>query len=102
MGRDELGDCGDGIFFFLRSGDDDIGIWGVCSSFAPKLEFGVRLFFFVRGSVNGSPTASVLGSFFIENTEPVSDWCWSFEDKSVLLLVSTPPLQMFEVEINGD
>ena len=60
MRGDELGDCGDGIFFFLRSGDDDVRVGGVSTSFASKLEFRVWLFFFVRGSVYRSPTASVM------------------------------------------
>ena len=51
MGRDELGDCGDGVFFFLGLGDDNIGVGGVSTSFASELEFGVWLLFFIRGSV---------------------------------------------------
>ena len=102
MRRDELGNCGDGDFFFLGFGDDNVGIWGVCSSFTSKFEFRVWLFVFVRGSVYGSPTASVLGSFFIKNAKSVSDRCWSFEDKLVLLLIGAPPLQVFEVEVNGN
>ena len=102
MGRDELGDCSDGVFFFLGFGDDNVGVRGVSASFASKLEFRVWLFFFVRGSVYGSPMASVLGSFFIKNMKSVSGWCWSFEDESVLLLMGTPPLQVFEVEVDGD
>ena len=92
MGRDELGDCGDGVFFFLGLGDDNVGVRGVSSSFASKFKFGVWLLLFVRGSVYRSPTTSVLGSFFVKNTKSVSGWCWSFEDKPVLLFMSTPPL----------
>ena len=102
MGRDELGDCGDGVFFFLGLGDDNVRVGGVSASFASKLEFRVWLLFFVRGSIYRSPTASVLGSFFVKNMESISDWCWSFKGKSVLLLKGTPPLQMFEVEIDRD
>ena len=51
VGRDELGDCGDGVFFFLGLGDDNIGVGGVSTSFASELEFGVWLLFFIRGSV---------------------------------------------------
>ena len=92
MGRDELGNCGDGVFFFKGLGDDNVGVRGVSASFASKLEFRVWLLFFIRGSVYRSPTASVLGSFFIKNTKSVSGWCWSFEDKLVLLFMGTPPL----------
>ena len=92
MRGDELGDCGDGVFFFLGLGDDDVRVGGVSASFASKLEFRVWLFFFVRSSVYRSPTASVLGSFFVKNAKTVSDWCWSFEDELVLLLIGTPPL----------
>ena len=75
MGRDELGDCSDGVFFFLRFGDDNVGVRGVSTSFASKLKFGVWLLFFVRGSVDGSPTASVLGSFFVKDMKSVLDGC---------------------------
>ena len=92
MGRDELGDCGDGIFFFLGFGDDNIRVGGVSTDFASELESRVWLLFFIRGSVYRSPTASVLGSFFVKDAKSVSGWCWSLEGKSVLLLVSAPPL----------
>ena len=92
MGRDELGDCSDGVLFFLGLGDDNVGVGGVSASFASKLKFRVWLLFFIRGSVYRSPTASVLGSFFVKDAKSVSDGCWSFEDKLVLLLMGTPPL----------
>ena len=92
MGRDELGDCGDGAFFFWGFGDDNVRVRGVSASFASKLEFGVWLLFFVRGSVYRSPTASVLGSFFVKNAKSVSGGCGSFKHESVFFLVGTPPL----------
>ena len=95
-----MGDCGNTVFFFLRSGDDDVGVWGVSSSFASEFELGIWCFIFVWGSVNWSPLASVLGSFFVENAKSVSGWCWSFSYKFVFLRMSTPPLQVFEVEID--
>ena len=101
-GWDELGDCGDTVFFFLRFGDDDVGIWGVSSSFASKFELGIWCFVFVQGSVNWSPLASILGSFFVKNAKSVSGWCWSFNYKLVFLRMSTPPLQVFEVEVDCD
>ena len=79
MGRDELGNCCKIDLFFLRSGDDDIWVWGVCSSFTSKFEVGVQGFIFVGGSVKWSPTASVLGSFFVKDMESVSDRGWSFD-----------------------
>ena len=97
-----MGDCGDTVFFFLGSGDDDVGIWGVCSSFASKLERGIWCFVFVWGSVNRSPLASVLGSFFVKYAKSVSDWRGSFDYEFVFLRVSTPPLQMLEIEIDCD
>ena len=95
-----MGDCGDAIFFFLGSGDDDVRIGGVCSSFASKFELGVWGFVFVWGSINRSPLASVLGSFFVKYAKSVSGWCWSFDYKFVFLRVSTPPLQVLEIEID--
>ena len=92
MRGNKLGDCGDGVFFFWRFGDDDVRIGGVSASFASKLEFRVWLFFFIRGPVYRSPTASVWGSLFVKYVKTVSGWCWSFEDKTVLLLKGTPPL----------
>ena len=101
-GWDELGDCGNSVFFFLGLRDDDVGVWGVSSSFASEFELRIWGFVFVLGSVKRSPLASVLGSFFVKNTKSVSDWCWSFDYQLVFLLVSTPPLQVFEVEVNCD
>ena len=92
VGWDELSDCGDGCLFFLRFGDDDVGVRGVSSSFTSKFESWVWCFFFVGSSVYRSPTASVLGSFFVKNTKSVSGRCGSFNNESVLLGMSTPPL----------
>ena len=102
MGGDKLGDCRDAVFFFLRSGDDDVRVWGVSSSFTSKFELSVWYFVVILGSVNRSPLTSVLSSFFVKYAKSVSCWCWSFDYKLVFLLMSTPPLQMFEVEINRD
>ena len=102
MGGDELGDCSDTVFFFLGSGDNNVGVWGVSSSFASEFELGVWYVVLVLGSVYGSPLTSVLGSFFVKYAKSVSCWCWSFDYKLVFLLMGTPPLQMFEVEINCD
>ena len=102
MGGDELGDCGDSVFFFLGSGDNDVGIWGVCSSFTSKFELGVWGFVFFCGSVNRSPLASVLGSFFVKYAKSVSGWCRSFDYEFVFLRMSTPPLQVLEVEVYCD
>ena len=102
MGRDELGDSGNGVFFFLRFGDDNTRVRGVSSSFTSKFELCVRYFFFVRGSVYRSPMASVLGSFFVKNVKAVSDRGRSFKYESVFLDMSAPPLQVFEVEVDGD
>ena len=87
-----MGECCDSVFFFLGLWDDDVGIWGVSSSFASKFELGVWCFVFVRGSVNRSPLTSVLGSFFVKYVKSVSGWCGSFNYKLVFLLMSTPPL----------
>ena len=92
MGWDKLGDCDDGVFFFWKFGDDNVGVGGVSSSFAPKFELWVRYFFFVRGSIYRSPTASVLGSFFIKNAKSVSGRCRSLKHESVFFLIGTPPL----------
>ena len=100
MGGDELGNCCDAVFFFLGSGNDDVGIWGVCSSFASKFELGVWYFVFVWDSVNRSPLALVLGPFFVKYAKSVSDWCGSFDYKFVFLWVSTPPLQILEIKVD--
>ena len=102
MGGDELGNCGDGVFFFCGFRDDDVGVGGVSASFTSKFELGVRGFVLVWGSVNWSPLASVLGSFFVKYVKSVLDWCRPFNYKLVFLLMSTPPLQVFEVEIDCD
>ena len=101
-GWDELGDCSNTVFLFLRFGDDDVGVWGVSSSFASKFELGVWCFVFFWGSVNRSPLASVLGSFFVKYAKSVLSWCRSFNYKLVFLRMSAPPLQVFEVEIDCD
>ena len=85
MGRDELGDsCEFGLFFLGSSteGDCDVWVWGIFSSITSKFERGVRVFFFVQSSVNGSPAASVWGSFFVVDAESTLDRCRSFEDVS--------------------
>ena len=87
-----MGECGDAGFFFLRSGDNNVGVWGVSSSFASKFELRVWYFFFVRGSVYRSPTASVLGSFFVKYAKSVSSRSWSFKHKLVFLRMGAPPL----------
>ena len=92
MSGDKLGDGGEVDFFFLGFWDDDIGVGGVSSSFAAKFEDWIWLFFFVGSAVYGSPTASVLGSFFVKNMKSISDGCWSFNYESVLLGMSAPPL----------
>ena len=102
MGGDKLGKCGDVCFFSLRHWDDDVGVWGVSSSFASKFELGVWRFVFIWGSVDWSPLASILGSFFVKYAKSVSGWCWSFNYKLVFLQMSAPPLQVFEVEIDCD
>ena len=102
VGGDKLGDCCNVSFFFLGLGDDDVGVWGVPSSFASEFKLGIWDFVFILGSVNGSPLASVLGSFFIKYAKSVSCWCWSFDNEFVLLHESATPLQMFEVEIDQD
>ena len=92
MGGDELSKSGNIDLFFLRSRDNDVGVWGVSSIITSEFEVSIWGFIFVRGSVEGSPTASVLHSFFIKDSESVSDRCWSFEYKFVLFMMSTPPL----------
>ena len=97
-----MGDCGDLVFFFWILRDDDVGIWGVSSSFASEFELRIWGFVFVWCSIKGSPLASVLGSFFVKYAKSVACWCWSFDYEFVLILMGTPPLQMFEIEIDGD
>ena len=92
MSGDKLGDGSEVDFFFLGSGDNNVGVWGVSSSFTSKFEDWVWCFFFVRSSVYRSPTASVLGSFFIKNTKSVSGGCGSFNYESVLFEMCAPPL----------
>ena len=82
--------------------DDDVGVWGVSSSFTSKFELRIWGFVFVWGSVNRSPLASVLGSFFVKYAKSVSGWCRSFNYEFVFLLTGTPPLQVLEVKVNGN
>ena len=100
--RDELGDCGDLAFFFWGLRDDDVGVGGVSSSFTSKFELRVWIFVFVLGSVNGSPLAPVLGSFFVKYAKSVACWCWSFDYELVFLLMGTAPLQVLKIEVNRD
>ena len=102
MGRDELGDCCDPIFFFWELRDDDVGVRGVPSSFASEFKSRVWDFVFFWLPVKRSPLASVLGSFFVKYAKPISCWCRSFDYKSVFFLIGTPPLQMFKIEIDGN
>ena len=88
------------LFSSLR--DDDVGIWGVSSSFASEFELRIWGFVFVCCSVKGSPLASVLGSFFVKYAKSVACWCWSFDYEFVLLLMGTPPLQIFKIEVDGN
>ena len=97
-----MGDCSDSVFFFLGLWDDDVGIWGVSSSFASKFELRIWDFVFFCLTVKGSPLASALGSFFVKYAKSISCWCRSFDYKFVLLWMGTPPLQMFEVKVNGN
>ena len=86
MRRDELGECGNVDFFFLRFGDDDVEIRGVSSSFTSEFELWVWSFFFIGGSIYGSPTTSVLVLRYCRNVRPTwvkfdskdtkeSEWC---------------------------
>ena len=54
------------------------------------------------GFVNGSPTASIWGSFFVINAESTLDRCRSFEDVVFFFCVSESPLQGLKIEIDGD
>ena len=101
-GGDKLGDCCDSVFFFWELRDDDVGVQGVFSSFASEFELRIWGFVFFWRSVKGSPLALVLGSFFVKYAKSVSCWCRSFDHKFVFFLMGTPPLQMFEVKIDGD
>ena len=85
IGWDELGDCGDLVFFFWVIRDDDVGVGGVSSSFASKFKGRTWVFVFVQCPVNRSPLASVLGSFFVKYAKSVACWCWSFNYKFVFL-----------------
>ena len=97
-----MGDCGDSVFFFLGLWDDDVGIWGVSSSFASEFELKIWDFVFFWRSVERSPLALVLGSFFVKYAKSVSCWCRSFNYKFVFFVMGTPPLQMFEIKVNGN
>ena len=99
-GGDELGECCDSVFFFWGLRDDNVGVRGVSSSFASKFELRIWDFFFIWRSVKRSPLALVLGSFFVKYAKSVSCWCRSFDHKFVFLLMGTPPLQIFEIEID--
>ena len=95
MGRDELSDSCEFEFFFLggsTKGDCNVWIWGISSSIASKFECGARVFFFVRGSVNWSPTASIWGSFFVKNAKSKLDGCRSFKDVMFFFSVGKSPL----------
>ena len=102
MGGDKLGDCCNSVFFFWELRDDNVGVWGVSSSFASEFELRIRDFVFFWRSVKRSPLASVLGSFFVKYAKSISCWCRSFDHKFVSFLMSTPPLQILEIEIDGD
>ena len=99
---DELGDCCDSIFFFWELRDNDVGVWGVSSSFASEFEVRIWGFVFVWRSVKRSPLVSVLGSFFVKYAKSVSCWRQSFDYEFVFFLMGTPPLQMLKIEIDGD
>ena len=101
MGGDELSDCSEVKFFFLGFWNDNVGVWGISSSFTSKFELWIGYFFFVRASINWSPMASVWCSFFIKNAKSISGRCRSFEYEPVFLWMGTPPLQIFEIEVDG-
>ena len=92
MSGDELSDGGEVDFFFLGFGDNNVGVWGVCSSFASEFEYRVWCFIFVLCSIYWSPAASVLGSFLVKDMESISGGCWSFKYKLVFLDMGAPPL----------
>ena len=95
MGRDELGNsCKFGFLFLGAStkGDCNVWIWGVSSSITSKFECGVRVFFFVWGSVKRSPAASIWGPLFVKNAESTLDGCGSFKDVMFFFCVSKSPL----------
>ena len=102
MGGNELGDCCDSVFFFWELRDNDVGVWGVSSSFASKFELRIWGFVFIWRSIKRSPLASVLSSFFVKYAKSILCWCWSFDHKFVSFLMGTPPLQMFEIKVNSD
>ena len=102
MGGDKLGNGSEVDFLFLGSGDDNVRIRGVSSSFASEFEDWVWCFFFVLGSINRSPLASVLGPLFVKYVKSVSGWRWSFDYKFVFLWMGAPPLQMLEVKVNSN
>ena len=82
-----MGDCCDSVFFFLGLWDDDVGIWGVSSSFASEFELRIWGFVFVWRSIKRSPLALVLGSFFVKYAKSVSSWCRSFNYEFVFILM---------------
>ena len=95
MGRDELGDSCEFEFFFLGSstkGDCNVWVWGVSSCITSKFECGARVFFFVWGSIKGSPAASIGGSFFVKDAKSTLDRCGSFEDVMFFFCVGKSPL----------
>ena len=97
-----MGDCGDSVFFFWILWDEDVRVRGVSSSFASEFEWRIWVFVFVWCSVNRSPLASVLGSFFVKYAKSVAYWCWSLDYKFVFLGMSAPPLQIFKIEVDGN
>ena len=95
MGRDELSKGCKFRFFFLGvsiKGDCNVWIWGVFFCVTSKFEFGFKGFSFVWSSVNGSPTTSIWGSFFVKDVESALDGCRSFKDEMVVFFVGKSPL----------
>ena len=93
--RDELSKgCKLGFFFLggLIERDQDIWIWGISSCVTSKFELSFEGFFFNWCSIKGAPTASVCSSFFVKNSESVSDWCWFFKDEMVVFYMGKSPL----------
>ena len=97
-----MGDCGDSVFFFWVLRDEDVGVGGISSSLTSEFEWRIWVFVFVWGSVDWSPLASVLGSFFVKYAKSVAYWCWSFDHKFVFFRMGTPPLQILEIKVDGD